>query len=71
MDHNRSTLLDAIDLMEPETFEEWVLSEVARVSYRVSRTPRTGDGGADGIARSRARPSDHILFHSDTRSPTP
>lgn len=35
---------------DPLIFELWVLEELQGAGFRVARTPRSGDGGADGIA---------------------
>jgi HJR/Mrr/RecB family endonuclease len=44
-----STDIEEIDAMEPHSFERWVLSRCTSVGWEVSRTPRSHDGGADGI----------------------
>jgi len=44
--------LERIDLMEPEAFERWVLERLREFGFFVQTTPRSGDAGADGIARS-------------------
>jgi HJR/Mrr/RecB family endonuclease len=36
--------------MEPVQFEHWALRCLADAGYRVERTSRTHDGGADGLA---------------------
>ncbi|MEO5334535.1 MAG: SNF2-related protein [Magnetococcus sp. YQC-5] len=41
---------DELDRMTPEQFENWVLRRLQTSGYRSQRTPRSGDGGADGIA---------------------
>ncbi len=42
--------LKAIDVMEPEAFEMWILKQLAGKGYTVQRTPRSWDCGADGLA---------------------
>jgi HJR/Mrr/RecB family endonuclease len=44
-----STDIEEIDAMEPQSFERWVLSRCISLGWEVSRTPRSHDGGADGI----------------------
>ena len=41
-----------VDLLEPEAFEAWVLRQLAEAGYQTRHTPRSGDGGADGLALS-------------------
>ena len=41
--------LHRIDLMEPDTFEQWVLGELVMAGYDPRRTPRSNDKGADGV----------------------
>ncbi len=41
--------LDEIDRMDPIQFEHWVLKRLAFQGFNVQETPRSGDGGADGI----------------------
>jgi hypothetical protein len=41
--------IDEIDRMEPMQFEQWALQRVAARGYRTSRTPASGDAGADGL----------------------
>lgn len=53
-----------VDLLEPTAFEEWVLRQLQQAGYETRRTPRSGDRGADGLARSSAdgtRRSGHTL----------
>ena len=47
---SNDTTLDELDRMTPEQFENWVLHRLQMHGYRSQRTPRSGDGGADGIA---------------------
>lgn len=35
--------------MEPTAFESWALTRCIPLGWKVSRTPRSYDGGADGI----------------------
>jgi HJR/Mrr/RecB family endonuclease len=42
--------LGSIDEMEPLQFENWVMGRLRASGYRVSRTPRSHDGGADVVA---------------------
>ena len=42
-----------VSIMEPEQFEIWVLEILREVGYDAQPTPRAGDRGADGIARSK------------------
>jgi HJR/Mrr/RecB family endonuclease len=44
-----STDIEEIDAMEPQSFERWALSRCISLGWEVSRTPRSHDGGADGI----------------------
>ncbi len=43
------SLLNQIDCMEPRMFEDWVLDRLRNAGYKVTRTPVTGDSGADGL----------------------
>lgn len=38
-----------IDVMEPAMFERWVLGRSAMLGWEVAQTPRSHDGGADGL----------------------
>ena len=51
--NNSSISLEEIDAMEPLQFEDWVLSKLNENGFDVSRTPKSHDHGADGIATSR------------------
>ncbi len=53
--------LGSIDEMEPLQFETWVLRRLRDRGYRVSRTPRSHDSGADGIA-THARTGKRIII---------
>lgn len=46
--------LEAIDLMEPEQFEEWVANKLRNLGFEVHLTRASGDGGADGVARNKS-----------------
>jgi HJR/Mrr/RecB family endonuclease len=48
-----ATDIDEIDAMEPQSFERWALSRCVSFGWEVSRTPRSHDGGADGILLHR------------------
>ena len=50
-----------MDLLEPEAFEAWVLSQLAEAGYQTRRTPRSGDGGADGLALSPKDDENHTI----------
>jgi hypothetical protein len=41
--------IDELDLMEPRSFENWALRRCVPLGWRVSRTPGSHDGGADGL----------------------
>jgi len=41
--------IEEIDLLEPAGFERWALGRCVSLGWDVSRTPRTHDGGADGL----------------------
>lgn len=47
--------------MEPETFERWVLGRLRAMGLEAHPTPRTGDGGADGVARDPASGRSYLL----------
>jgi hypothetical protein len=53
--------LNDIDRMEPQQFERWALSRMAPLGYVADRTPRSHDGGADGIVMHRRTKSRVIL----------
>jgi superfamily II DNA or RNA helicase len=46
--------IEDIDCMEPVTFERWVLSRCVSLGWETSRTPKSHDGGADGVLRHRS-----------------
>lgn len=39
-----------IDRFDPLQFEDWVMSQLRKAGYRVEKTPRSHDYGADGVA---------------------
>ena len=41
--------LEEIDRMDPIEFEHWVIGRLTGQGFTILQTPRTGDGGADGI----------------------
>lgn len=41
--------IEDIDAMEPVAFERWVLGRCISLGWEASRTPRSYDGGADGL----------------------
>jgi len=50
-DHGKANIsFDQIDILEPVSFERFILGELSRCGYESRMTPRTGDHGADGIA---------------------
>jgi HJR/Mrr/RecB family endonuclease len=51
-----SISINDLDRMEPEVFEQWVLTRASQCGYVADRTARSWDQGADGIIR-----------HKDTR----
>jgi HJR/Mrr/RecB family endonuclease len=46
--------LGEIDVMEPKAFERWALSRCIVLGWEASETPKSYDGGADGILVHRA-----------------
>ncbi|UPK02824.1 SNF2-related protein [Bradyrhizobium sp. 170] len=42
-----------IDMMEPNAFEEWALRRCVGLGWEAYRTPRSYDGGADGLLSHR------------------
>jgi HJR/Mrr/RecB family endonuclease len=46
--------LDEIDVMEPKAFERWALTRCISLGWEVSGTPKSHDGGADGILVHRS-----------------
>jgi hypothetical protein len=53
--------IEEIDVMEPIAFERWALSRCVALGWEVSRTPRSYDGGADGILVHRVTNARVIL----------
>lgn len=45
--------IEDIDIMEPIAFERWALGRCISLGWEASRTPRSYDGGADGILLHR------------------
>ncbi len=45
--------LDDIDTMEPLQFENWCLGKLKSAGFAVSKTPKSWDCGADGLAEHR------------------
>jgi HJR/Mrr/RecB family endonuclease len=41
--------IEEIDLMDPIAFERWALSRCVALGWKASRTPKSYDGGADGV----------------------
>ena len=46
--------IEDIDVMEPVAFERWALGRCISLGWQASKTPRSYDGGADGILVHRA-----------------
>jgi hypothetical protein len=44
---------EEIDCMDPHQFERWVLQRMIVIGYVVDKTPRSHDGGADGLSVHR------------------
>lgn len=59
------------DAMEPIQFEDWVLRRLSDVGHKVSRTPKSHDHGADGIAYHRISGRPYIIQCKHTQSTTP
>ena len=51
-----------VDLMEPEQFERWTLEQLRKAGYETRPTPKSHDGGADGIAVWRGPGPRHTLI---------
>ena len=51
-----------VDLMEPEQFERWTLEQLRKAGYQVKPTPKSHDGGADGIAVWQGTGARHTLI---------
>jgi hypothetical protein len=45
--------IEDIDVMEPTAFERWALGRCISLGWEASRTPKSHDGGADGILLHR------------------
>ncbi len=63
-ERNRIEALDEpdVDLMEPEQFERWTLEQLRKAGYETRPTPKSHDGGADGIAVWRGPGPRHTLI---------
>ncbi len=48
--HRDKLTLDEIAALEPQHFEDWCLQRLGEAGYKVNRTRRSWDCGADGIA---------------------
>jgi HJR/Mrr/RecB family endonuclease len=46
--------IDEIDVMEPKAFERWALTRCISLGWEASGTPKSYDGGADGVLVHRA-----------------
>jgi restriction endonuclease Mrr len=46
--------LDDVDVMEPIQFEDWCLGRLKAAGYKINKTPKSWDCGADGIAENAA-----------------
>ena len=53
--------LDDIDTMEPVQFENWVLSRLKSYGFKVNKTPKSWDCGADGLAVHPKTGRSHII----------
>jgi Restriction endonuclease len=62
--------LSSIDAMEPVQFEDWVLRRLKDVGHKVSRTPKSHDHGADGIAYHRISGRTYIIQCKHTQRTT-
>ena len=62
--------LEDIDAMEPRQFEEWCLKRLQLAGYRVSRTPKSWDCGADGLAESENGDKSIIIQCKHTQTET-
>ena len=51
-----------VDLMEPEQFERWTLEQLRKAGYHAKPTPKSHDGGADGIAVWQGAGPRHTLI---------
>ena len=65
---DESISLNDIDAMEPVQFENWVLEKLKQQGFDINRTPRSSDGGGDGIAKSRRTGTTLIIQCKHTQS---
>lgn len=63
--------MDSIDAMEPIQFEQWVLGRLKDVGHKVSKTPKSHDCGADGVAYHRTSGRPYIIQCKHTQCSTP
>ena len=67
----RSFDINDIDVMEPIQFENWVLEQLRGVGHKVSKTPKSHDGGADGVIHHRISGRPYIIQSKHTQGNTP
>ena len=60
--------IEDIDIMEPTAFERWALGRCTLLGWEASRTPKSYDGGADGILLHRASGARAIVQCKHTQS---
>jgi HJR/Mrr/RecB family endonuclease len=60
--------IEEIDIMEPIAFERWALGRCTSFGWEASRTPKSYDGGADGILLHRASGARAIVQCKHTQS---
>ena len=60
--------IEEIDVMEPTAFERWALGRCTPLGWEASRTPRSYDGGADGILLHRTSGARAIVQCKHTQS---
>ncbi|HYE34256.1 restriction endonuclease [Methylocaldum sp.] len=63
--------IESIDAMEPVQFEQWVLGRLKDIGYKVSKTPKSHDYGADGVAYHRITGRPYIIQCKHTQCSTP
>ena len=56
--------------MELLAFEQWALSRCASIGWEVSRTPKSHDGGADGVLEHRHSDARIIIQCKHTQDPS-
>lgn len=69
-DYADTFCVEDIDSMEPIQFEEWVLARLVDKGHKVSRTPKTRDGGADGVVYHRITSRAYIIQCKHTQRST-